>query len=303
MVPRATGPTPHVDGRCARRAGDAGGRQGRVQGARPRRRPRRGDRRRRDAGRTGDDPRDPRDGPRRRRTRCGDEHARPHGQRAGIEPPRRPRGPARRRRPPPRCRDVRVLVAGGVPARERSRTASRCPPSTASRAGSGTAWSCSACRRGCSPTAWPRTSRRSAACCTWRSPGAATASRCSPTASRRSTFLDELAGTAPHLPARPARAATSGEPRPTPSRDANAKGAEPALTGAAAAAEVALAGVADATGQGRRGAGVHRVQRPHAAGHRHRQADHRRALVQCDGIGPTKLERYGDEIIDVLSAV
>jgi superfamily II DNA helicase RecQ len=25
-------------------------------------------------------------------------------------------------------------------------------------------------------------------------------------------------------------------------------------------------------------------------------------LAACDGIGPTKLERYGDEILDVLSA-
>jgi superfamily II DNA helicase RecQ len=27
------------------------------------------------------------------------------------------------------------------------------------------------------------------------------------------------------------------------------------------------------------------------------------ALAACDGIGPTKLERYGDEILDVLSGV
>ena len=41
-------------------------------------------------------PRDPRGGPRRHRPRRGDEHARPLGQRAGVEPPRRPRRAARR---------------------------------------------------------------------------------------------------------------------------------------------------------------------------------------------------------------
>ena len=83
-----------------------------------------------DAGRSRHDARRPGGRPRRRRPRRGDEPARPHRRRPGVEPPRRPRRPARRRRPAPRPGRLRAVAARGVPARGRPRTASRCRRST-----------------------------------------------------------------------------------------------------------------------------------------------------------------------------
>ena len=169
--------------------------QGGGQGPPPRRRPRPGG----GLGPGRHHPLHPGAGARPDRPRLGHEHARPDRRRPGVEPPRRPRRPARRGRPPPRPGRVRAVAARPVRPRGGPRRASCCPPSTGSRAASGTASSCSACPTASCPTASPTTARRSAASCTSASPAAATASPCSRTAPGPSPFLGRARrhGTAP----------------------------------------------------------------------------------------------------------
>jgi DNA helicase-2/ATP-dependent DNA helicase PcrA len=119
-------------------------------------------------------------------------------------------------------------------------------------------------------------------------------------ASRPSPFLAEMAGTAPKRPARPAVATVT----PISSRRGpTAAAPEAALTGEGAAAEQALR--AWRTERSRTdGVPAYIVLsdkslRAIAAA----RPDSARALLRCDGIGPTKLERYGDEILAVLSFV
>ena len=150
---------------------------------------------------SGDDPRAPRGRPRRRRSRCGDEHARPDRQRAGVEPPRRPRRPARRRRPPPRRRHVRG--AGCVAAFQREADPGGVTLSTIHRV-KGREWDRVAVF-GVSDGIMPHRlaedveeERRVLHVAITRGRHRVTvlADR-----SRRSPFLDELAGRAPHRPA------------------------------------------------------------------------------------------------------
>jgi DNA helicase-2/ATP-dependent DNA helicase PcrA len=115
---------------------------------------------------------------------------------------------------------------------------------------------------------------------------------------RRSPFIDELRGTAPHRQpaARPSRREPATRrrtaPLPVVELSADAVAAERALrewrTMRAKVDDVPayivlndrhLRGIA--------------VARPRDAAE----------LAACDGIGPTKLERYGDEILDVLSGI
>ena len=115
---------------------------------------------------------------------------------------------------------------------------------------------------------------------------------------RRSPFLAELAGTAPKRRP-PAERPKISSARPPQDRPAPAV----ELTGAAAAAEAALRAWRT---QRARDDGVpayivlnDRSLKAIAAAH----PATARALLQCEGIGPTKLERYGDEILAVLAAV
>lgn len=117
--------------------------------------------------------------------------------------------------------------------------------------------------------------------------------------SRRSPFLGELDGTAPKRPA--LRVVRSAGP---PANDRGTRASEPPveLTGDAAVAEQSLR-----TWRTRRAKddGVpayivltDKSLRAIAAA----MPTTARELVRCEGIGPTKLERYGDEILAIISA-
>ncbi len=113
---------------------------------------------------------------------------------------------------------------------------------------------------------------------------------------RPSPFLDEMAGTAPH---RPVRAAA---PERRTIRSAGRE-SEPVLNGPEAAAEQALR--AWRTQRARADAVPAYIvlsDRTLRAIARARPTT-ARALVRCEGIGPAKLERYGDEILDLMSGI
>ncbi len=118
--------------------------------------------------------------------------------------------------------------------------------------------------------------------------------------SRRSPFVDELDGSAPKVVARPIAIPDAARRRPS-RRDAFLDDVE--LSVNAVAAEKALRDWRT------RRAKVDEVPAYVVLNDRHLRgiavAKPRNAaeLAGCDGIGPTKLERYGDEILDVLSGL
>ena len=144
--------------------------------------------------------------------------------------------------------------------------------------------------------------RPSGASCTSRSPAPATAARCSATPSARRRSSTSCAASAEEASAKPshevavkaAGAASGGE-----------GGSErAALCRGRARPSAALRAWRAERSRARRRARLRRALQPPARGHRRRDAGGRRAsCCACDGIGPTKLERYGDEILAVLDSV
>jgi DNA helicase-2/ATP-dependent DNA helicase PcrA len=113
---------------------------------------------------------------------------------------------------------------------------------------------------------------------------------------RRSPFLAELAGTAPHTPSGPAPASTS-------SRSATTAEAPVALDGAAAEAEAALRAWRTKRSRADGVPAYVVVNDRHLRGIAVARPTTPAELVACDGIGPAKLERYGEEIIELLAGL
>jgi ATP-dependent DNA helicase UvrD/PcrA len=117
--------------------------------------------------------------------------------------------------------------------------------------------------------------------------------------SRRSPFLDELAGMAEKRAARPiARPAAA---RRSPSRVAVPVGVE--LSADAVAAERALRDWRTKRAKADEVPAYVVLNDRHLRGIAVAKPHDAASLAACDGIGPAKLERYGDEILDVLSAL
>ncbi len=122
-------------------------------------------------------------------------------------------------------------------------------------------------------------------------------------ASRRSPFLDELAGTAPRRPAREASPTGVGRLAPVTARRAPPAPSPAALTGVAADAAALLRSWRLARAK-RDGVPAYVVLNDrHLLGIAAVLPTTVSELAACDGIGPTKLERYGDEILAVLEDV
>ncbi len=118
--------------------------------------------------------------------------------------------------------------------------------------------------------------------------------------SRRSPFLDELAGTAIRRAAPPPR---RDEPATVRAARRGASEPLPTLTGTAADAAAALRTWRLERSK-RDGVPAYVVLNDrHLLGIAAARPDSTRALSACDGIGPAKLERYGDEILAVLEAL
>lgn len=117
---------------------------------------------------------------------------------------------------------------------------------------------------------------------------------------RPSPFLDELDGSAPKRPA--LRVVRSAGPEPAASRRSKAADTPADLEGDSAVAERALRAWrtqrAKDDGMPAYIVLTDKSLRAIAAA----MPTTAKALVQCDGIGPTKLERYGDEILAIISA-
>jgi DNA helicase-2/ATP-dependent DNA helicase PcrA len=115
---------------------------------------------------------------------------------------------------------------------------------------------------------------------------------------RRSRFLDELAGTAPHRTPPIARPAASRRTtrRPAPVVDVE-------LSVAAVAAEKALRDWRAKRAKADQVPAYVVLNDRHLRGIAVAKPRDAVELVACDGIGPAKLERYGDEILDVLSGL
>ncbi|MFN8108443.1 MAG: ATP-dependent DNA helicase UvrD2 [Thermoleophilia bacterium] len=115
---------------------------------------------------------------------------------------------------------------------------------------------------------------------------------------RPSPFLPEMAGTAPHTPAAPAAAPPT--PRATPARPAPPPDAP--LDAAATAVEERLRGWRAERAR-RDGVPAYVVLHDrHLRDIARRGPQDARQLAACAGMGPTRLERYGDEILGVLTA-
>ncbi len=89
-----------------------------------------------------------------------------------VGSPGRSRRPRRARRPLPRGRPLRPRGCAPSSAAAATRPACAWPPCTGSRAGSGPTSCCTTPAPTSSRIGWPRTSRRSGASSTWRSPAA-----------------------------------------------------------------------------------------------------------------------------------
>ena len=174
-----------------------------------------------------------------------------------------------------------------------------CRRSTGSRVASGTTLRCSASSTASRRTASPTTSRRSAESCTSASPGDATASPCSPTTRDARRFVDELDGSAPKRP--PARIARPDAARRPPRREAVPIDVE--LSVDAVAAEKALRDWRSLRAKADEVPAYVVLNDRHLRGIAVAKPRDAAELAACDGIGPTKLERYGDQILDVLSGL
>ena len=119
-------------------------------------------------------------------------------------------------------------------------------------------------------------------------------------ASRRSPFLDELAGSAPEARLRRGSLAPTAAARP-PRRDAIPIDVE--LSVDAVAAEKALRDWRTMRAKADEVPAYVVLNDRHLRGIAVAKPRDAAELAACDGIGPTKLERYGDEILDVLSAL
>jgi DNA helicase-2/ATP-dependent DNA helicase PcrA len=116
--------------------------------------------------------------------------------------------------------------------------------------------------------------------------------------SRRSQFLDELAGTATRRPGRAVRPETDRDA--TRTRRPSEPTAVVPLTGAAGDAAAALRTWRLERAK-RDGVPAYVVLNDrHLLGIAAARPSSARELAACDGIGPTKLERYGDEILALL---
>ena len=118
--------------------------------------------------------------------------------------------------------------------------------------------------------------------------------------SRRSPFIDELTGAAPHRP--PERMARPTRPEPVTRRRAAAI-PEVELSVDAVAAERALRDWRTMRAKLDEVPAYVVLNDRHLRGIAVARPRDAAELAACDGIGPTKLERYGDEILDVLSAI
>ena len=117
--------------------------------------------------------------------------------------------------------------------------------------------------------------------------------------SRRSPFIDELDGTAPKVAARPIAIPDAARRRPR--REAVPEVVE--LSVAAVAAEKALRDWRTIRANADDVPAYVVLNDRHLRGIAVAKPRDAAELAACDGIGPTKLERYGDEILDVLSAL
>jgi DNA helicase-2/ATP-dependent DNA helicase PcrA len=119
--------------------------------------------------------------------------------------------------------------------------------------------------------------------------------------SRRSQFLDELAGTATRRPARTWRPESDRDAMRT--RRPTEPPAVAPLTGAAGDAAAALRTWRLERAK-RDGVPAYVVLNDrHLLGIAAARPSSARELAACDGIGPTKLERYGDEILALLETL
>jgi DNA helicase-2/ATP-dependent DNA helicase PcrA len=116
---------------------------------------------------------------------------------------------------------------------------------------------------------------------------------------RRSPFVDELTGTAPHRA--PERAVRRARPEPATRRHVAAV-PEVELSVDAVAAERALRDWRTMRAKADEVPAYVVLNDRHLRGIAVARPRDATELAACDGIGPTKLERYGDEILDVLSA-
>jgi DNA helicase II / ATP-dependent DNA helicase PcrA len=118
--------------------------------------------------------------------------------------------------------------------------------------------------------------------------------------SRRSPFIDELSGAAPKVPHRIA-IPDAARPKPRPNRAATPEVVE--LSVAAVAAEKALRDWRTVRAKADEVPAYVVLNDRHLRGIAVSKPRNATELAACDGIGPAKLERYGDEILDVLSAL
>jgi DNA helicase-2/ATP-dependent DNA helicase PcrA len=117
--------------------------------------------------------------------------------------------------------------------------------------------------------------------------------------SRPSPFVKELDGSAPRRPAVPAK--RSEIPRRQPRRDAAPTDVE--LSVDAIAAEKALRDWRSLRAKADEVPAYVVLNDRHLRGIAVARPGDAAALAACDGIGPAKLERYGDEILDILSSL
>ena len=186
-------------------------------------------------------------------------------------------------------------LRGGLPSARRRPAASPCRPCTGSRGRSGTGWSSFGVTAGLMPhrlavdveeerrvlhVAITRCRRRVGRAGR-RHPAVAVPGR-----ARRLGSHDRHLVAAP--PGRPPRSRRRAEHRREP------------VPAEAEAPRGRAAGVAPGAVTAGRGAGLRRAVGPPPAGHRRRPARPLRELRALPGIGPTKLEAYGDEILAVL---
>lgn len=109
--------------------------------------------------------------------------------------------------------------------------------------------------------------------------------------SRRSPFIDEMAGTAEH------RAVVASSPRPTDHRSVPPR---PELTGPSAEIEVALKAWRTERARADGVPAYVVLNDKHISGIAAARPATQRELITCDGIGPTKLEKYGEELLEIV---
>ena len=116
--------------------------------------------------------------------------------------------------------------------------------------------------------------------------------------SRRSPFVDELDGSAPRRPADKVSRPAAAPPTPRQATPVDVD-----LSVDAIAAEKALRDWRTIRARADEVPAYVVLNDRHLRGIAIRKPSDATELAACDGIGPTKLERYGDQILDVLSAL